>query len=74
MFPAILLCGRCVQAMSSAGFTIAGEGHPICPVMLWEEEVTQQFSRLMLQQENILVVGLSFPVVARGAARIRVQV
>jgi len=60
--------------MTEAGFTIAGEEHPISPVMLWDEKINQAFARLMLEEEGILVVGLSFPVVARGKARIRTQI
>ena len=59
--------------MAAAGFTVAGEEHAICPVMLWEEQTNQQMAREMLE-EGVLVIPLSFPVVARGKARIRVQV
>merc|ERR1719209_2021366 len=60
-------------AMSEAGFTVAGEEHAICPVMLWDEQTNQQVAREMLE-EGVLAIPLSFPVVARGKARIRVQV
>ena len=60
--------------MTRAGFTIAGEEHPISPVMLWDEKINQAFAKMMLEEEGILVVGLSFPVVARGKARIRTQI
>merc|ERR1711970_1711567 len=59
--------------MGAAGFTVAGEDHAICPVMLWDEKLNSQFASLMLE-EGIFVIGLSFPVVARGKARIRVQI
>ena len=59
--------------MTAAGFTIAGEDHPISPVMLMDENLNQQFAKMMLE-EGIFVIGLSFPVVARGKARIRVQI
>merc|ERR1711936_306880 len=59
--------------MAAAGFTVAGEDHAICPVMLWDEKLNSQFASLMLG-EGIFVIGLSFPVVARGKARIRVQI
>jgi len=52
---------------------VAGEGHPICPVMLWDEQLNQAFAAAMLA-EGVLVIPLSFPVVARGKARIRVQI
>jgi len=61
------------KAMTAAGFTIAGEDHAISPVMLMDEKLNAQFASLMLQ-EGIFVIGLSFPVVAKGKARIRVQI
>merc|ERR1719461_431599 len=61
------------QKMTQAGFTIAGEDHPISPVMLMDEKLNQEFAKMMLD-EGIFVIGLSFPVVARGKARIRVQI
>jgi len=61
------------ESMTAAGFTIAGEDHAICPVMLWDEKLNGDFASLMLE-EGIFVIGLSFPVVARGKARIRVQI
>merc|ERR1719167_1797371 len=60
-------------AMTDAGFTVAGEEHAICPVMLWDEKLNQEMAKMMLA-EGILVTPLSFPVVARGKARIRVQI
>uniref|UniRef100_A0A2P2HZQ0 2-amino-3-ketobutyrate coenzyme A ligase, mitochondrial n=1 Tax=Hirondellea gigas TaxID=1518452 RepID=A0A2P2HZQ0_9CRUS len=59
--------------MVAAGFTIAGEDHPICPVMLGDARLSSQFADLMLEK-GIYVIGFSFPVVPIGKARIRVQV
>lgn len=61
------------SAMTGAGFTVGGDDHPICPVMLMEEKLNQEFAKEMLA-EGVLVIPLSFPVVARGKARIRVQI
>jgi 7-keto-8-aminopelargonate synthetase-like enzyme len=36
------------DAMIKAGFTIAGEGHPICPVMLGQEQLANVFANEML--------------------------
>lgn len=36
------------QAMTKAGFTIAGENHPICPVMLGDARLASQFADEML--------------------------
>ena len=58
--------------LSSMGFTLAGAGHPIIPVMLGDAELAQKFAELMLN-ENVYVIGFSFPVVPEGQARIRTQ-
>ncbi len=59
-------------AMTSLGFTLAGAGHPIIPVMLGEAQLAQDFARRMLER-GIYVIGFSFPVVPKGQARIRTQ-
>jgi len=58
--------------MTAAGFTLAGAGHPIIPVMLGDARVATEMSNLLLD-EGIYVVGFSFPVVPQGQARIRTQ-
>jgi len=58
--------------MTAAGFTLAGEGHPIIPVMLGDAKLAGRFAEAMLA-EGIYVIGFSFPVVPNGAARIRTQ-
>lgn len=58
--------------MTTAGFTLAGSGHPIIPVMLGDARVATEMSNLLLE-EGIYVVGFSFPVVPQGQARIRTQ-
>ena len=32
------------ESMTSAGFEIAGEDHPICPVMLYDEPLAVEFA------------------------------
>lgn len=59
--------------MTEAGFDIKVGTHPICPVMLYDAVVAQKFAARMLE-EGIYVVGFFYPVVAKGQARIRVQV
>uniref|UniRef100_UPI00358F5102 2-amino-3-ketobutyrate coenzyme A ligase, mitochondrial isoform X2 n=1 Tax=Myxine glutinosa TaxID=7769 RepID=UPI00358F5102 len=59
--------------MSDAGFTLGGKNHPICPVMIGDAKLTSTIAEEMLDQ-GMFVVGFSFPVVPRGAARIRVQI
>jgi glycine C-acetyltransferase len=58
--------------MTKAGFTLAGDGHPIIPVMLGDAQLASTFADLMLK-EGIYVTGFSYPVVPRGQARIRTQ-
>ncbi|MFF0950616.1 glycine C-acetyltransferase [Rhizobium leguminosarum] len=58
--------------MTKLGFTLAGEGHPIIPVMLGDAKLAQDMAGLMLKK-GIYVIGFSFPVVPKGQARIRTQ-
>nr|CAD7588413.1 unnamed protein product [Timema genevievae] len=60
------------DGMSKAGFTIGGENHPICPVMLGDAKLANTFADKMLEK-GIYVIGFSYPVVPKGKARIRVQ-
>jgi glycine C-acetyltransferase len=60
------------RGMESAGFTLAGAGHPIIPVMLGDARVASAMADRLLD-EGIYVVGFSFPVVPAGQARIRTQ-
>jgi glycine C-acetyltransferase len=59
-------------AMTEAGFTIQPGIHPIVPIMLGDARVAADMARAMLA-EGIYVIGFSYPVVPKGAARIRVQ-
>ena len=58
--------------MTSAGFDIKPGVHPIVPIMLYEATVAQEMAASLLE-EGIYVIGFFFPVVAKGKARIRVQ-
>ncbi|QKK18605.1 glycine C-acetyltransferase [Rhizobium indicum] len=58
--------------MTKLGFTLAGKGHPIIPVMLGDAKLAQDMASLMLKK-GIYVIGFSFPVVPKGQARIRTQ-
>lgn len=60
------------QEMTKAGFDIKPGQHPIVPVMLYDAVLAQEFAAKMLE-EGIYVIGFYFPVVAKGKARIRVQ-
>jgi len=59
--------------MTEAGFDIKPGEHPIVPVMLYDAVLAQNFAAKLLD-EGIYVIGFFFPVVAKGQARIRVQV
>ncbi len=58
--------------MTEAGFTMAGADHAIVPVMLGDAKLAQKMANLLLAK-GIYVIGFSFPVVPKGAARIRTQ-
>ena len=58
--------------MTAAGFDIKPGEHPIVPIMLYEATIAQEFAAKLLE-EGIYVIGFFFPVVAKGQARIRVQ-
>ncbi|MBL7735400.1 MAG: glycine C-acetyltransferase, partial [Chitinophagaceae bacterium] len=60
------------EKMSVAGFDIKPGDHPIVPIMLYEAEIAQRFASALLE-EGIYAIGFFFPVVAKGMARIRVQ-
>ncbi len=58
--------------MEKAGFTLAGAGHPIIPVMLGDARLATEMADRLLD-EGIYVIGFSYPVVPEGEARIRTQ-
>ena len=60
------------EAMTQVGFTLAGAGHPIIPVMLGDAKVAGEMAERLLA-EGVYVVAFSYPVVPKGAARIRTQ-
>ena len=59
-------------AMTEAGFTLAGAGHPIIPVMLGDAVLAQRFAAAMMER-GVFVTAFAYPVVPRGQARIRTQ-
>jgi len=60
------------MAMTDAGFDLLPGEHPIIPVMLGDAKLAQTLAARMLEL-GVYVIGFSFPVVPRGAARIRTQ-
>jgi glycine C-acetyltransferase len=59
--------------MTAAGFDIRPGEHPIVPIMLYDAPLAQNFAELLLEK-GIYVIGFFYPVVAKGQARIRVQI
>ena len=60
------------KKMTEAGFDIRPGDHPIVPIMLYDAVLAQTMAAKLLE-EGIYVIGFFFPVVAKGQARIRVQ-
>lgn len=60
------------SGMAGAGFDLLPGEHPIIPVMLGDAKLAQEMAARLLD-EGVYVIGFSFPVVPRGAARIRTQ-
>ena len=61
------------ERMTAAGFNIIPGVHPIVPVMLGEAKLAQAMAARLLD-EGIYVIGFFYPVVPKGAARIRTQI
>jgi glycine C-acetyltransferase len=61
------------SALEEAGFKIKPGEHPILPVMIGDASRATKLADRLLEL-GIYVIGFSFPVVAQGQARIRIQV
>jgi len=61
------------EQMTEAGFAIRPGVHAIVPIMLGDAALAGRMADAMLER-GIYVIGFSYPVVPKGAARIRVQV
>lgn len=61
------------NGLKSLGFNIGKTQTPITPVILGEAPVAQQFSRRLFE-EGIFVQAIGYPLVPRGAARVRVMI
>ncbi len=60
------------KGMAAAGFDMLQGDSPIVPIMLYDAKLSQDFSNQLLDK-GIYVIGFFYPVVAKGQARIRVQ-
>jgi glycine C-acetyltransferase len=58
--------------VKAAGFDYKDGDSAIVPIMLYDAKLSQDFANKLLD-EGIYVIGFFFPVVAKGQARIRVQ-
>ena len=63
---------RFKTGIKAAGFDIKDGDSAIVPVMLYDAKLAQDFADALLE-EGIYVIGFFYPVVAKGQARIRVQ-
>jgi len=61
------------EKITTAGFDIKPGTHPIVPIMLYDAVVSQKMAEKLLEK-GIYVIGFYYPVVAKGQARIRVQI
>ncbi len=59
--------------LENLGFKTLEGSHPIVPLMLGDAKIAQDMSKKLLE-EGLYVVGLWFPVVPEGEARLRFQV
>ncbi len=61
------------EKMTECGFDIKSGDHPIVPIMLGDAALAQKMAARMLEK-GVYVIGFFYPVVPKGAARIRVQI
>jgi glycine C-acetyltransferase len=61
------------EGLNRIGLEVKPGVHPIIPIMLYDGKLAQDFARDLLD-EGIYVIGFYYPVVAKGLARIRVQI
>lgn len=61
------------KEITALGFTIIEGTHPIVPIMLGEASTAQEMSNALLKA-GVYIKGLWYPVVPKGAARLRAQI
>jgi glycine C-acetyltransferase len=61
------------EKIVAAGFDTKPGEHPIIPIMLYDAVISQKMAEKLLEK-GIYVIGFYYPVVAKGQARIRVQI
>lgn len=60
------------QQISRLGLDVIAGEHPIVPIMLGDAVLAQKMADKLLEK-GVYVIGFSYPVVPKGAARIRTQ-
>jgi len=61
------------EQIAKLGLDVIPGEHPIVPIMLGDAVVAQNMAEKLLQK-GVYVIGFSYPVVPKGAARIRTQI
>ena len=61
------------EQIKNRGFSIIEGDHPIVPILIGQAPLTQNMQKALLAK-GLYLVGLWFPVVAEGQARLRVQI
>lgn len=59
--------------LGALGFDIGSTETPITPVIIGDESLTQDLSRRLFEEEAVFASAISYPMVPRGTARIRVM-
>ncbi len=61
------------QQIAGLGLNVLPGEHPIVPIMLGDAVLAQKMAEKLLEKD-VYVIGFSYPVVPKGAARIRTQI
>jgi glycine C-acetyltransferase len=61
------------QRIAKLGLNVVPGEHPIVPIMLGDAVLAQKMAEQLLHK-GVYVIGFSYPVVPKGAARIRTQI
>ncbi len=61
------------ERIADLGLNVIPGEHPIVPIMLGDAALAQKMAQRLLEK-GVYVIGFSYPVVPKGAARIRTQI
>ena len=62
------------KQLDKLGFNTGKSATPIIPIITGNPESAKTFSRLLLEEENIFVTPIVFPMVAKELSRLRTQI